>query len=256
MKKYSKQQSEEAKIKLKSSLGRLIILELEEYWSFPVFELVVFTALLALLSTEGLRSYIFGSGLLYHILIVATIIPRSFAGSMSHREIVTLLSYPVKRWKLLSSKIVTNLLMIVAVFAFAVSLNIPLLNLSTQNPDIYVTIAVIFIQLLYLSTIVMTISLALKNEVLSVFTSILLLFGLEFSLKTFGAPLKYFTLFEGNNVIFNYLAFIIHPPSSGYPVPSPFTFEEFAIALGYPLLTSAILLAILFIYFERVMQID
>lgn len=241
-------------------LRRFIILELEEYWNFPVFEFIVFTALIALLNgiSSGIHSHIHGYGLIYQILIVSVMVSRSFAGSINRREIITLLSYPVKRWKLLLSKIITTLFMIFIILAFSVSLNIPLLGLSPLNPDIYVAMAIMFTQLLYLCTVAMTISIVLKNEVLSIFTFILLLFGLEFSLGTSGAPYRFFTLFGGNEVMFRYITFFLHPKQlPPFVEPKlPFTFQEFTIALGYPLLTSAILLAILFAYFQWVMQID
>ncbi|MDH5770720.1 MAG: ABC transporter permease [Candidatus Bathyarchaeota archaeon] len=246
-------------MKLKTSLGRLTILELEQYWSFPVFEIVLFTALLAIQNVASTRinSYVRDGGLIYLILITATIVSRSFAGSIGRREIKTLLSYPIKRWEILLAKFITNLLIVFGILAFVVFLNIPLLGLDLFNIEIYILIAILFIQLFYLCTIATTISAVVKNEALSIFVFIFLLFGLEFSLGPSEAPYKYFTLFKGNEVMFGYITFLLRPPQSPFGfVEPPFTFQEFTTALGYPLLTSVILLIILLIYFQWIMQID
>jgi len=244
-------------MRLRSSFYRLIILELEGYWSFPMFEIILFTALLSILnrllpsaSYLDLNSYAYSFGILIQLLIPGMIIPRSFAGSISRREIVVLLSYPVKRWAVLLSKIITNCLVLFAAYSFAVLVNVPLLGLNPLQPAPYILMAIIFIQTLFLCTTAMFISITLKNEIVSIFVYILLFFGLEFNLKTFGNPYPYFTLMKGNDVMYKYLTSFI------YPHRNPFTVQEFNIALGFPLLTSLLLIIISLIYFQWVMQID
>jgi ABC-type transport system involved in multi-copper enzyme maturation permease subunit len=243
-------------MRFKSSFGRLIILELEEYWGFPLFEIVLFAALLSILNRittlhyRQLDVYTWGFGTLLHILIVGVIVPRSFAGSINKREIVVLLSYPVKRWAVLSSKIITSCFVVFGAYALAVLIDIPLLSLNPFQPAPYILMAIIFIRTLFLCTVVMLISIALKNETISMFVSTLLFLGLEFTLTTFEDPYPYLTSMKGNEVMYDYLT------SFFYPMRAHFTAQEFNIALGFPLLTSLILIVISLIYFQWMMQID
>lgn len=240
---------------------RLLLLEFEEYWDFPILEIVLLATMFALLNSPiadlhlSLRMYI----PVFLIMIVGVIIPRSFAGSLRNREIVVLLSYPLKRWSIFLSKFLVNYLMLSAIFSFVVFLDVPLLGLSPLNPEIYVAILILCIQLLFLCAVATAISLTVKNEVISVFVFILLFFGLEFSLVAFEPPYKYLTLAEGSNVIFTYLTDLItrasRPPFLS-PPSSKFTFQDFTLAFASPLLTSAILLIAAFIYFQWIMQID
>lgn len=244
-------------MRFKSSFGRLIILELEEYWGFPLFEIVLFAALLSVLNrltySAGyldLNVYTHSFGFLLHILIVGVIVSRSFAGSINKREIVVLLSYPVRRWAVLLSKIVTSCFVVFGAYAFAVLIDIPLLGLNPFQPAPYILMAIIFVRTLFLCTVVMFMSIALKNEMISMFVFTLLFIGLEFTLETFEDPYPYLTSMKGNEVMYDYLT------SFFYPMGAHFTAQEFNIALGFPLLTSLILIIISLIYFQWMMQID
>lgn len=247
------------------SLGRLVIMELEEYWAFPVFELVLFATMVAMLnriSTHGYRDLILYAShdvvFIFQILIVGAIVSRTFAGSIHSREVLVLLSYPVKRWGVFLSKIIANFLTIFAIFAGVGLLNIPLMGLSPLEPAVYVLIAIILVQLFFLFTVDIAISLALKNEIISIFVFILLMFGIEFFAATLGFPYRYFTLSKGSEVMFGYLTFLAHASSTPSPVTGepPFTFQEFTVALTFPLLTSIFLLVISLIYFQWMMQLD
>ncbi len=226
---------------LKSFL-RLCVLEIEEYWRFPIFELVLFTAVLILLNYETILST---TSLDYNtpillVLIVGVVVPRSFAGSINSGETTVLLSYPVKRGSLFAAKFLVNFLLIFALFAFADSLYIPLIASGLQQP--LVNTLMLFVQILFLCATATAVSFLIKNETISAFAFILTFLGLEFSLTSAPPPYKYFTLEMGSSVIRTY--------------PGLYTFQDFAVALILPLVLSGILLLATFVYFRWIMQID
>lgn len=238
---------------------RLLIWEFEEYWDFPVLEIVLFTAILSLLlypfhTTFSGRYSVLADILLrvpiFLIFIAAVPLSRSLAGSISRREMVMLLSLPVKRWSVFFSKFIANFFSLFTVFGGVMLINVPLLALNPLEPALYISLMILLIRILFLCTISMTISLVIKSETLSTLNSILLLYGYEFSVYALEPPYKYLSLTEGGNVMFNYLAGLFHMPDSG------FMFQDFAVAFLFPILTSAILLVATFTYFCWVMQID
>lgn len=244
-------------MKTRTMLARLIMLELETYWGFPVFELVIFTALISILNNppifggyEQINSGIYGLGILLQMLIIGVLVPRSFAGSISRRETNALLSYPIKRTILLASKIIASFLVFFVALSIGVLINVYLLGVSYFEPAPYVLMAIIGVQVLFLSSLSIFISLLLKNEVLSIFTFLLIMLGLEFNPSSASGFLSNFTQIRSNNTMFQYLTNILYgnraTPNMG----------DFNIALGFPLLTGLALIAASFIYFRWRLQLD
>jgi hypothetical protein len=152
---------------------------------------------------------------------------------------------------LLLSKITVNFLAFFAALSFAVLLNVPLLGMSFLEPAPYILIAIVSVQVLFLFALSMFISLMLKNEVISAFVFLLLMFGLEFNpIATSGGTFSNLTQIKSNNVMYQYLC------SFFYPVKPPITVQDFGLALGFPLLVTLVLFALSFIYFQWVMQLD
>lgn len=245
-------------MKLNSSFARLMLIEVEAYWNFPVFELVLFTALLSVLNrpagfTSGyfeLNHGFYGLGILLQMLIIGIIIPRTFAGSINSRQVVVLLSYPIKRWTILLSKLLTNFIVLTAALSLGVILNSSLLGLSLLEPAIYILLGVIAIQVLFWCALSMFISIMLKNEAVSVFVFLLLMFGLEFNPLATSGTYAYLTQLRSNNVMYNYLT------SMFYRTTSLFTFQDFTTAIVFPVSISLILIILSVVYFEKVMQVD
>jgi len=246
-------------MKLNSSFGKLMLMEVEAYWSFPVFELVLFAALLSVLNrvasfnTSGyyeLNHGFYGLGILLQILTIGVIIPRTFAGSINRGEMLVLLSYPTRRWTILLSKLFTNIIILTAVLGFGVLLNSLLLGVSFLEPAPYVLIAVIAIQVLFWSALSSFISIMIKNEAVSVFVFLLLMFGLEFNPMALSGSYTYLTQLRSNNVMYNYLTSVF------YHTPSLFTYQDFMTAITFPITVSLILIVLSLIYFEKVMQFD
>lgn len=244
---------------MKHSLLRLILLEFEGYWSFPVLELVLFAGFFSILNQpasisltgySSLNRGIYGIGILMQILIVGLIVPRSFAGSISRREIVVLLSYPVKRWAVLLSKIVGNLIPMLTVLYAAILMAVPLLGLGFFEAAPYVLILTVSIQVLFLFSVAMFISILVRNEIVSIFIFLLLMLGIEFNPLTISGPFTYLTQIRSNDILYQYLASVF------YHAPSAYGFDQFAFAVSFILLISLALITIVFVYYQKVMQID
>jgi ABC-type transport system involved in multi-copper enzyme maturation permease subunit len=241
-----------------SPLIRFIIIELEEYWSFPVFELVLFAGLISILKPgkplimvvdyREINSGIYGLGFLLLMLIIGLIIPRTFAGSLNRRETLVFLSYPVKRRTVLLGKFIANYLMFLLVLSTAVMLQIPLVGLSPLDAAPYALIITIAIQLLLLCSIAMFISVTLKNEIISVFMFLTFMFGIEFSPAILSTTYAYLTPVNSNNILYRGFTSLFYE--------GQVTSSQFSTALAFPLLATLILLIISLVYFEKVMQLD
>jgi ABC-type transport system involved in multi-copper enzyme maturation permease subunit len=198
----------------------------------------------------GLNAGFYGLGVLIQILIIGTIIPRTFAGSLNRREMVVLLSYPTKRWKVLLSKIAVGFAVPFVALSVGVLLNTHLVGTSFLRLEPYILMGVIAIQLLYWCSLSMAISIFLKNEIVSIFVFLLLMLGLEFNPLTLSGQYAYLTQLRSNMVMFDYISCFIYGSQSRY------SFSDFSVAISFPLLVSLALILLSMVYFEKVMQLD
>jgi len=244
------------------TFSKLIIWELEEYWSFPVLELVVATAIFSILNwsssfiTPDFRYLIvgfmaFGPNMFYIVFFLSittgAIYSHIFAGSISRGETKMLLSYPVKKWWLLLSKFVTNLFLFFIIYVATTLVNIPLLALNPFEPMLYITFVSIFLQLIFLCSAVMIISLLLKNEIASILVSIILFLGIEVVGANNNNILSFYVR---HKTIFNFFEQIFHNANA------EITFQEALTALVLPVVVSALFLLISFLYFDHKMELD
>lgn len=240
------------------SLFRLFVLEFEEYWDFPTLEIVISACVLSLLfyppnfieSNYKFLVIPLTQNLSILVLIVGVLLSRSLAGSLNKREVITLLSYPIKRWHLLLSKFLVNFVMIYIVSSATLLLNSLLLLSSPLEPVFVVSLVILFIQLLFMCSVTTAISIAVHSEVASILGSILLLYGLEALSTTLKSSFTGISLSQGCMVMFGYLT------SWFYHVTTEFEFQEFFLAFSFSAVTSTLLLIITFAYFQRIMQID
>jgi ABC-type transport system involved in multi-copper enzyme maturation permease subunit len=233
---------------------RLVIWELEEYLSFPLLEFLIFVTIFLVLSPhisswefvdryQDLKRPATNLITLFLVFIVGAVFSRSFAGSFAKGEVKMLLSYPVKRWKLFLAKFSALFLSLFALFSVILAFNLPLLALSPLEPMFYVTLLGVLLQLMFVCSITVTISLIVKKEVIAALFSIVLLFGIDVTC----GDVSYLSSSGRFDIIFNYLN------------PYVFTgtiFSEFVNAVAFPLVVSAVLFALSFVYFTYVMQID
>lgn len=232
---------------------KLIVWEFEEFLSFPILEfliastvfLVLFQPLTLSPSLESLRgSNSFLS--IFVIFIAGTIFSRSFAGSLDRGETKMLLSYPIKRWELFLTKFITQFFVLFAIYFTVSSLNIPLMGLSPFEPLFYASFLGLLLHLMVVCTIATAISLLVKKETITVLVSTIFLFGLE----TIADNQSYLSGNGRSKIIFEFVQQSIGISSQSI------AFQEFALALLLPIVTSLFLFLLSLIYFSFIMEVD
>lgn len=176
---------------------------------------------------------------------------RSFAGSLGKGETKMLLSYPLKRWQLFLSKFTAVFLAVFFTFGIAYSLHIYLDSLSLLEPMFYLTLFVFLLQLLIICAVTLAISMLVKNEIMSLLASILLLLGID----NIVAGQSYISTQERFRVLFGYFGELTHdikPFGETFIVPAD---DAFFAILG-PILIFVILIVFSFVYFVRFMEVD
>jgi len=235
---------------------KLIVWEFEEFLNFPILEFLIASTVFLVLfqpithlpfSTiwENLnRSNSFL--VIFIIFIACAVFSRSYAGTLDRGEIKTLLSYPIKRWELFSAKFITQFFVLSAIYLAIFSLNIPLMGLSPFEPMLYASILGLLLHLLVVCSVTTTVSLLIKKETITVLASAIPLFGLE----TIGGNDSFFTGLGRSNVIFNFFKQSIAVSSESV------AFEDFVLAVAFPIVISAVLLLVSLVYFSFIMEVD
>jgi len=243
--------------------GKLIAFELEEYMAFPIPEMLVLIAVYSILSPPLIEYSPAGSYVnlvagvenvfLFLIFASGAIFCRSFAGSLAKGETKLLLSYPVERKRLFISKFTALFTIFLIVYLAVFSIQVYLQVLSPFEPLFYISLSSIVLQLLLVCTITTAFSLLVRNEIIAILGSILLLFGLE-SLAGSTSILSSAGRFR---TVFAYFSQSTHgslPSGIGFlTVPSTLT----AIcAILIPIAISAVLLCFSYAYYTKKMEID
>lgn len=239
---------------------RLVLWEIEECLNLPLLSLIIASAIIAVLvqtsSNRALaNSYINlydGSSTIFLILtLVASILfSHSFASSLGKGELKRMLSYPVKRWQVFLSKVIAINLIVFGVYASAFTLNLYLSSLSVFEPLFYVSLFVMFLQLLVVCAIGVAISLITKSEVMSILTSFLLILGIDYTLGVN----SYFSSQGRFMYIFGYFEQAAH--NTNMAINTPVTFEQVALTIAIPIVVAAVALTAAFVYFTRKMEVD
>ncbi|MDR2699415.1 MAG: ABC transporter permease [Nitrososphaerota archaeon] len=241
----------------------LIRWSFEEYLRFPMIEIVIAIAIIGVLTQTTVNVYFHSN---YEILPQATfllfmfltcsicaIFARGFARSNSKGEDKLLLSYPLKRWHLFTSKFISLFGTLIIVFFTACSMHIYLALLSPFEPMFYVGLLSLVFQVLLSAAVTITISLFTKNEAVAILSSILLLIGVE-SAAGFGNYLSaqgrlgyinaYFSRFVRPDKVPIYES-LFNPTKTGV-----------IVVMAIPLVISLVLLIVSYVYFTRFMEID
>jgi ABC-type transport system involved in multi-copper enzyme maturation permease subunit len=244
------------------TFSRLLLWEIEGCLNLLTLLLIVASAIVAVLIQSSIprslsNSYINlydGTSTIFLILtlVTCTLFSHSFAGSLEKGELKRMLSYPVKRWQVFTSKIIALTLIVFGVYASAFTLNLYLSSLSPLEPMFYISIVIIFLQLLLVCAVSVGISIALRSELISILASFLLLFGLDmaFNYRSYLSSNGRFTY------IFSYFQQVFHPNFS-YPIlEPPATAQQALISIATPLFVAAIVMIGVFVYFTRKMEVD
>lgn len=242
----------------------LVKWEFQEYLSPPVLEFVIISAMASVL-IYGMQTSLFSHQypMLYFgprnmfaflTLAVSVVFSRSFSGSFTRGEVKMLLSYPIERRQLMFSKIVVLFVTVFAVYSVVFSLNIYLLSLDIFEPLFYVSLLALLIQLMLTSTIAITISVLLRNEVVSVLASILLLFGIDSVSADIGGSLSLLSSNKRFGYLFGYVGQLTHGSN---PIGSEvIAADTVTLAILIPVGISISLLVLLYWYFTRFMEVD
>lgn len=235
---------------------KLIVWEFEQFLNFPILEFLIASTVFLVLyqpithhqfSTIWENLHMNNSFLMIFIVFIAcAVFSRSYAGTLDRGEIKMLLSYPIKRWELFSAKFVTQFFVLSAIYLAIFSLNIPLLELNPFSPMLYASILGFLLHLLVVCSVTTAVSLLVKKETITVLVSAIPLFGLE----TIGGKNSIFTGIGRSNIIFDFFkqSLVISSESVA--------FDDFVLAIGFPLVISAFLILISLTYFSFIMEVD
>ncbi|MDR0373883.1 MAG: ABC transporter permease [Nitrososphaerota archaeon] len=249
-------------MKIKTFCG-LIRWSFEEYLRFPMLETVIAIAVFGVLAqvTSDIFFYDNFNGLhqmtfvlfMFLTCSVCAVFARGFAGSNSKGEDKLLLSYPLKRWHLFTSKFIALFGTLILVFFTAYSMHIYLALLSPFEPMFYVGLLGLGIQALLAATVTITVSMGTKNEAVSILFSILLLIGIE----TVAGSENYSSAQGRLRYITAYFSRVVRPDvlPIDEPLFNPTAIGNFTV-MSIPLSISLVLLIGSYIYFTRFMEVD
>lgn len=239
---------------------RLLLCEAEGCLNLPVLSLIVASAIIAVLVQSSAsrtlsNSYINlydGASTIFLILtfVASTLFANSFAGSLGRGEVKRMLSYPVKRWQVFLSKVVAIMVIVFGIYGSAFTLNLYLSALSVFEPLFYVSLFVMFLQLLLVCSITIAVSMITKSEIMSILTSFLLILGLDYTLGTD----SYLSSQGRFSFIFGYFEQTMH--DTNMVISTPVTVEQLSYSIAIPIMVALVALVATFVYFTQKMEVD
>lgn len=246
-----------------------MLMEIENVWRFPALELVIATAILTALGTanpiveqpELLRIYHYGVNLswgtpiFFMFFIMPTLTARSIAKGLGGNEIRVLLSYPVKRWETFFVKVVIVFIPTFLIFAVAYLFNaFYMYQISPGNALPYGFMTSLLLPTLFITALSFGISFLTKDELKTVLLSLFTLLFLEFTSDRLATPFRYMSTSRTGTLINEYLISVSYGRLTSFL--RDHTITDVQIALAFPILTSIILLAGSFVYFQFRLDID
>ena len=237
-------------------LRRLLVWEFEQYLAFPMVEIIIVIAVLTVLTPAiietlpGISYNNLLSGIqlifLFLIFMSGVLFCHSYAGSLSRGETKLILSYPVQRSKLFLAKFIALFTVFSIVYVGVFALQLPLLVLNPFEPVFYVSMLLVLLHLFLVCTIATALSVVTKNEVLSILTSVLLLFGIE-SIASIGSLATFTGRFT---MVFSFFRHQFHGDLSFVPM------FDVLVSVFVVLGVSVLLFVFSYVYFTRKMEID
>jgi len=189
---------------------------------------------------------------MFQILFIAVFFSKSVADQIEKREILILFSHPVKRTSILLAKFLTNMAVILLIFAATTFTKGLLMGLGPFHPAHYTTLLAILMQILFFSAISLACSIFSKSAWVSIIIPIITFFALLFTFPQ-NSTYNYLSPISGMQIIVQYLAAIFTPnQESLLNLP---TEQEFQGAVLFPITVSIFLLMISFAYFRK-MEVD
>lgn len=260
-------------MKSKRKIKNLLLWEFEENFHFPILETLTFIAILfligfvsesmiyyeisGLIADTAVDNYV-GLSLSGYTLIsmffTGFLFARSIAGKFSNGEMKTILSYPVRRIDLILSKFFANFIVLYLLFSSILVFDAVLTGFSVFSPLVGFTLLSFLVILLFLCSISMVISLFIKNEALSFFGFLLLIYGLEYYVFSKEPYSTYFSISQGS---INIAAYLLKSYYSGkVSLFSYITFRMFLLSLLFQISVTIVLMLISFVYFVYFLEVD
>jgi ABC-type transport system involved in multi-copper enzyme maturation permease subunit len=242
--------------------SRLFFWELEGNLTLPFLSLIIASAIIAVLSQQNVypdpMSYInLYSGAInitFFLTFVACILfSHSFAGSFGRGELKRMLSYPVKRWQVFLSKVMALNIILFSVYTVVYALNFYLNPIGLLEPLFYVSLFVMFLQLLLVSAVSVCVSMITKSELISILATFLLFLGLDNALDYNSIFYSVFSSAGRLRYIFGYFEQITR--DSWFFV-DPITLEQASVSMIIPFVIAVVVLLASFIYFTRKLEVD
>jgi ABC-type transport system involved in multi-copper enzyme maturation permease subunit len=233
--------------------------ELEEYVSLPLLAFLVASAIIATLSYAYFGAptvyynLFFGSGtvLLIMALVAGAFFARSYAGSIGKGETKLMLSYPVKRSELFLSKFTALFLVVFAIYVPVYYLHVYIDGMTAFDPLVFLTLFGLVLELMLSCSVAVGISMATKNEIMSILATVLLLFGLD-SILGYNNPLS------AQGRVYYLLQYVGQQLHGTLPIPanSGVTANDTLMAVFVPIAAFVVLIGGSYGYFTRVMEVD
>ena len=261
-------------MKSKRNFLTLILWEFEENFSFPVFEILIFVAVLFLIgfASQSMCPYRTSISLLDIVLsgylefsltgcafismfFTGFLFARSIARRFSNKEMKMFLSYPVKRRSLLLSKFLVNFIVLYLLFGSVLVFDAVLMGFGVFSPLVGFTLLSLLISLMFLCSISMIVALLIKNEALSFFAVFFLIYGLEQYVSGLRKP--YNTCFSVSQGSVNIAAYLLRMYYSGKAsLFSYITFKMFLLSLVFQISIIVVLMMVSFVYFVYFLEVD
>jgi ABC-type transport system involved in multi-copper enzyme maturation permease subunit len=154
------------------------------------------------LSHEPITSFTFS------VFIFAALTSTSLSRDISSGYMRVILSYPIRRAKLLLSKALVLLfvpfLVFMSAFAFVGALVFPSLFFRISVSDIAYIAAMFLLQMFFMFAVSFSASLCIKQPVMSFLASVVILISTEQISSYLSAPFKYLLPTEGTRVLMDY----------------------------------------------------
>ncbi|MCD6264118.1 hypothetical protein J7L60_06920 [Candidatus Bathyarchaeota archaeon] len=241
-------------------LMNLIRWELESNLSFPIPELILFAFLTFSLgiSSPGILArgsgldeleQIFGAMLFLISVTVGPIFSHNIAREFTDRELITLLTQPVKKWMVLSAKLITNLLMLYIASALPLILETYLLLVEKPVQALPALLLTLLIYLLFVCGVVTAFALTTRSVTTTILGSLFLFLGLEF-LASWTPSYKNVSPTQASLTILCFLENVLGGTS--YKV----SLSDFLEAFLFLFSLSTLLLASSIMYFHYIMELD
>jgi len=260
-------------MKSQSLFRTLFSWELEENYRFPIAESLIFVVIIYLIgfTSETMKIYqnldishyayvlnALNSLSFISVFLVSFLFAKSFAGAFSSNIIKTILSYPIKRRDIIIIKFFSNLIVIYVILGALIIFDAWLAGIYLYNDNWFfvgVVLVALLINLLFLGSIAMFVSILLKNETLSILFVLFFIFGIPNFVGRFAKEFyQFFSISKSTSNIALYLLQGFYPSKA--IIFNDVSYYMFIQSLSFQLGTFIILFTASLLYFVYLLEVD